>query len=354
MTSKKNAQKTSSYHFEHHFFKSKHIKHHFCFSGILWRFSKISMDCSRIFTKSKLLGVRLHSLHPSSYTTDYTINNLMQVMYHLCLKNMIPSKHCYIKPFPFKLHKNAPLLIKYTSHNLPWLTLSHWSMGVWKDQSWFTCSHGCLDFKSFSKKGIFLVSCEKKQQVSPVLVHPWKNFGKFLGGPTLEKNPSDAHACSAGTNFVHDGPVNDVVSHWRRFEPDRSFRLFSKLFWRGPFCKVIYVSGGGLLRSLVILYIEHALARKIQYHKMISEVAAWKSRQLPIMCSNSLLGVARSTGALVRASSWHLQTVQLHKEHNKYLMTVWSDNFTAGFFVSFNMTVVDPDVEGIHNKVIYL
>jgi len=30
----------------------------------------------------------------------------MQIMYHLCSKNTIPSKHKYIQPFPVKLHKN--------------------------------------------------------------------------------------------------------------------------------------------------------------------------------------------------------------------------------------------------------
>jgi len=32
---------------------------------------------------------------------------------------------------------------------------------------------------------------------------------------------------SAVNNFVRDGPVNDVVSHWRRLESDCHFRLFS-------------------------------------------------------------------------------------------------------------------------------
>ena len=36
---------------------------------------------------------------------------------------------------------------------------------------------------------------------------------------------------------------------------------------------------------------------------------------------------------------------------NKYAMGVWSDNFTAAFFVSFNVTVFVPDNEGIENKV---
>ena len=36
---------------------------------------------------------------------------------------------------------------------------------------------------------------------------------------------------------------------------------------------------------------------------------------------------------------------------NKYIMWVWSDNFTGAFFVSFIVTVFVPDVEGIQNKV---
>jgi len=72
------------------------------------------------------------------------------------------------------------------------------------------------------------------------------------------------------------------------------------------------------------------------------------------MANYRLLGVVRSTGALLRASSSHLQTVQLHKELNKYVMGVLSDNFTAGFFVSFIITVFVPDIEGIQNKVICL
>ena len=45
------------------------------------------------------------------------------------------------------------------------------------------------------------------------------------------------------------------------------------------------------------------------------------------------------------------QTVQLHREHNKYVMGVWSDNFTAAFFVSFSVTLFVPDIEGIQNKI---
>jgi len=30
---------------------------------------------------------------------------------------------------------------------------------------------------------------------------------------------------------------------------------------------------------------------------------------------------------------------------NKYVMVVWSDNFTAAFFVSFTVTVFVPDIE---------
>jgi len=70
------------------------------------------------------------------------------------------------------------------------------------------------------------------------------------------------------------------------------------------------------------------------------------------MYSNRLLGVVRSTCAFVRASCRHLQTVQLHKKLNKYVMEVLSDNFTPAFFVSFIMTIFVPDIEGIQNKVI--
>jgi len=39
---------------------------------------------------------------------------------------------------------------------------------------------------------------------------------------------------------------------------------------------------------------------------------------------------------------------------NKYVMWVWSVNFTGVFFVSFIVIVFVPDVEGIQNKVICL
>jgi len=39
---------------------------------------------------------------------------------------------------------------------------------------------------------------------------------------------------------------------------------------------------------------------------------------------------------------------------NKYVMGVWSDSFTAAFFVSFIVTVFVPDIEGIQKKVICL
>jgi len=68
------------------------------------------------------------------------MNYLMQPMYHLCSKNTIPSKQYYIQPFPVKLHKNVPFLIKARSHNLHWLAISHWDTEVWKDQSQLTLS----------------------------------------------------------------------------------------------------------------------------------------------------------------------------------------------------------------------
>ena len=114
--------------------------------------------------------------------------------------------------------------------------------------------------------------------------------------------------------------------------------------------------GEGVLQSLTILYAEHTLARD-KYDNIFSDFADKTPVRSPTIYSNRLkkvrlLGVVRSTGALFRASSWHLQTVQLHRELNKYVMGVLSDNFTAGFFVSFIMTVSVPDIERIQNKVI--
>jgi len=37
---------------------------------------------------------------------------------------------------------------------------------------------------------------------------------------------------------------------------------------------------------------------------------------------------------------------------NKYVMAVWSDNFTASFFINSNVTVFVADIEGIQDKVI--
>ena len=42
--------------------------------------------------------------------------------------------------------------------------------------------------------------------------------------------------------------------------------------------------------------------------------------------------------------------MQSHRELNKYEMGVLSDNVTAGFFISFVMTVFVLDIEGIQNK----
>ena len=39
---------------------------------------------------------------------------------------------------------------------------------------------------------------------------------------------------------------------------------------------------------------------------------------------------------------------------NKYVMGVWSDSFTAAFFVSFIVIGFVPDIEGIQNKLICL
>ena len=57
------------------------------------------------------------------------------------------------------------------------------------------------------------------------------------------------------------------------------------------------------------------------------------------------------TGALLRASSWPVKTAKLHRALNKHVMGVWSDDFTAAFFVSFIVTVFVLDTDGIQNKV---
>ena len=58
-----------------------------------------------------------------------------------------------------------------------------------------------------------------------------------------------------------------------------------------------------MLRSLAILFVEHVSARKLKYDKITSDFAEKRFRQSPTMHSNRLLGVVRSTGALLRASS---------------------------------------------------
>jgi len=58
-----------------------------------------------------------------------------------------------------------------------------------------------------------------------------------------------------------------------------------------------------MLQSLALLYAEHALARKIKLDKSFSNFADNSPRRSPTMYSNRLLGVVRTTGALLRASS---------------------------------------------------
>jgi len=168
------------------------------------------------------------------------------------------------------------------------------------------------------------------------------------------KGPVSVYLLSASKNFVRKGSVNDVASYWRRFETDCSFRLLSNS-WKliQKFSAGLFL-GEGMLQSLAILYVEYALARKIKYDKIISDFEDKSPvyRRSPTICSNRLLGVIRSTGALFRANSWHLQTVQLRRELGKYVMGVWSDNFTAGVFVSFILTVFVPDIEGVKKKAI--
>jgi len=55
---------------------------------------------------------------------------------------------------------------------------------------------------------------------------------------------------------------------------------------------------------------------------------------------------------LIQSEILTLETVQLHRELNKYVMGVLSVNFTADVFVSFIMMVFVLDIEGTRNKVI--
>jgi len=48
------------------------------FARILWDFAGILWDFARIFTKSKLLGVRLHPCIPASYTSGF--NSFLRVL----------------------------------------------------------------------------------------------------------------------------------------------------------------------------------------------------------------------------------------------------------------------------------
>jgi len=48
---------------------------------------------------------------------------------------------------------------------------------------------------------------------------------------------------------------------------------------------------------------------------------------------------------------------RLHEDSevlNKHVMGVWSDNFTAAYFVSSIVTVFVPDIEGIQNKGMFM
>jgi len=63
------------------------------------------------------------------------------------------------------------------------------------------------------------------------------------------------------------------------------------------------------------------------------------------------MGEIRGMDALLRASSWHVKTVKLHRALSKYIMGVWSDGFTAALYVSFIVTVFVSDIDGIQKKV---
>jgi len=87
-----------------------------------------------------------------------------------------------------------------------------------------------------------------------------------------------------------------------------------------------------MLQSRAILYVENALVSKIKYDKIISELADKNACRSPTVYNNRLLGLVRSTGIFTQSAlvSCLLQTVQLHREPNKYVVAVLSDNFTTG------------------------
>ena len=73
-------QKSLHFDFGCHFCKIKALNHlqRFCerfhkFCPNFHRFSRILSDFARIFIKSKVLGVRLYPLHPTSYTSPSTL-----------------------------------------------------------------------------------------------------------------------------------------------------------------------------------------------------------------------------------------------------------------------------------------
>ena len=52
-------------------------------------------------------------------------------------------------------------------------------------------------------------------------------------------------------------------------------------------------------------------------------------------------------------NAWiHFQKLHEPSEVFNFIIGVWSDNFTAAFFVSFIVTVFVPDVEATQNKLI--
>ena len=93
---------------------------------------------------------------------------------------------------------------------------------------------------------------------------------------------------------------------------ETSVKISAGLFWRGhaaTFCYSVF---------------EHALARQIKHEKIVSDFVEKKVPSIDEYIQLQAFGFVRTTGALLIASSWHLQTVQLHRELTKHAMRAWA------------------------------
>jgi len=119
----------------------------------------------------------------------------MQVMYHFCSKNTIPSRYRHIQPFRLNYTKvlikknntfrvfidakssviwskqaftvlSLSIHIKAISHNLPWLVLNQW--GPWYERNSFSL------LKDRSKLAVNTVNCHHQHYLKNAI---WKMSG---------------------------------------------------------------------------------------------------------------------------------------------------------------------------------